>query len=123
MGTLLWILAILSLIGGFFAAIGEEEFVWLAGGLVSFALLGGFATVIARLTEIRDTLDRISKEMPFAKPAPAVPVPAVSTQPRQEPPRKPDVKFRCAKCKKETTGYSEVCPHCGAKGALELTKL
>ena len=57
MEILLWILAVLSLLGGLFLAIEEDYFVWLIAGLVSFAMLGGFASVISSLKGIQNTLN------------------------------------------------------------------
>ena len=69
MELLLWILATLSLIGGVILGIDEEEIVWVASGLVSFALLGGFAVVITILKEmsnqlysVKDVLAKIAEE-------------------------------------------------------------
>ena len=69
MESLLWILAVLSLIGGILLGIAEEEITWAASGLVSFALLGGFAVVITILKEmsnqlynVKDVLAKIAEE-------------------------------------------------------------
>ncbi len=63
MDVLLWILAVVSLIGGIYLGIDEEEFIWFASGLVSFAVLGGFASVISNLKDISSKLTDVKGEL------------------------------------------------------------
>ena len=52
MSTLLWVIAVLDLIGGILLAVEMESFVWVIAGIVTFAMIGGFATVISTLNDI-----------------------------------------------------------------------
>ena len=63
MDVLLWILATASLIGGIYLGVEEEEILWFASGLVSFAVLGGFASVIGNLKEISSKLTDVKGEL------------------------------------------------------------
>lgn len=54
MAVLIGILAALSLVGGVLLALGEQNVVWLVSGIVSFAILGGFSSMLGLLKEIRD---------------------------------------------------------------------
>ena len=63
MDILLWILAALGLVGGVILAF-DEGVVWLAAGLVSFAVLGGFASVLRLLNEMSSKLSDIRDRLP-----------------------------------------------------------
>ena len=52
MSTLLWVIAGLDLLGGIVLAVEMESFVWIMAGIVMFAMIGGFATVISLLSDI-----------------------------------------------------------------------
>ena len=56
MSTLLWTIAVLDLIGGIVIAVEMENFIGVVVGIVTFALVGGFASVVGLLSEIRDKL-------------------------------------------------------------------
>ena len=65
MNVLLWVLAVLSLIGGTLAGFGEGEPILFAGGFVSFAMLGGFASVITLLKQMSSKIsERQNEETP-----------------------------------------------------------
>lgn len=59
MSTLLWVIAVLDLIGGILLAVEMESFVWVVAGIVTFAIIGGFATVISTLNDILSKMPRL----------------------------------------------------------------
>ena len=69
MDVVLWIIAGLSLIGGTFMALDEKRVVWFVSGIISFALFGGFASVVgllkeqlSKLSEVKDELAQLRQE-------------------------------------------------------------
>ena len=62
MNVLIWVLAVLSLIGGTLAGFGEGEPILFAGGFVSFAMLGGFASVITLLKQMSSKISEMQNE-------------------------------------------------------------
>ena len=63
MAVMLGILAAISLVGGFLLALTDENIVWAVSGIVSFAVLGGFASILTFLKEIRDNQNIIISEL------------------------------------------------------------
>ena len=60
MSTLLWVLAVMDLIGGFIIGIEIDSFiVGITVGVVGFAILGGFASVVELLKEISSNTSEI----------------------------------------------------------------
>lgn len=63
MAGLIWILAIVSSIGCVILGFGDGDIIWVAAGIVCFAILGGFASVIGLLKEISSNTADIKKQL------------------------------------------------------------
>ena len=121
MDIVLWIIAGLSLIGGTFMALEEERVIWFVSGIISFALFGGFASVIGFLKEQLSRLSELKEELALLrqerKPDPA---PSADGGKKEIAEQKEEVKqrqriFYCPKCKRGFRGdSSKNCPVCSS---------
>ena len=125
MNVLLWILGILGLLGGVFLGIDEEELLWIVSGVITFAIFGGFATVIGLLKEISSNTANLKADIAKLRASSTIlpdQNPGSETTPSEQT-VETDLavkdKFVCKSCGATSTGWYQKCPHCGAVGKME----